>query len=387
MSQLSLANRSMPWGVSLLDRYILRELLLPFLFGVVAFSSIGVAIGVLFDLVRRVTEVGLPMGIAFQVFALRLPYFVGLAFPMSMLLSCLMVYGRLSGDSELIALRSCGVSVLRLIAPAILLGLLVTGITFAFNEAVVPACNREATLLLDRALNRKEPSFREKNILYQEFRDIRDSNGKKEKQLSRIFYAGQFDGQQMKGLTIVDFSQNGLNQIVAAEAAKWNNDEKIWDFRNGTVYVIAPDGSYRSIVRFENQQIQLPRVPLDLANSTKDPGEMNIAEIRNYLQLLAQSGDDKEFKRFTLRIDQKISLPFACLVFGLLGSALGNRPQRTSRAAGFGLSLIIIVGYYLCISIGEALYTVGFLSSVLGAWLPTFVVLVPGLWLLWKISR
>src|SRR5579883_1545631 len=289
---------------TVMDRYIASELIMPFLFGVGAFSSIGVAIGVLFDLVRRVTEAGLPISIAIQVFLLKLPYFIGLSFPMSMLLSCLTVYGRLSSDSELIALRSCGVSIYRLVMPAIVLGLIVTGITFAFNEAIVPAANRQAAQTLDIALNKKEPTFREQNILYQEFREFRQPNGDKEKALSRIFYAKQFDGRRMKGLTILDFSQSGLNQIIASESALWNADQETWDFFNGTIYVVAPDGSYRNIIRFAQQQIQLPRTPLDIAQTSLDPSEMNIAQIRESLALISQTGNDKEIRRLRLRIDQ-----------------------------------------------------------------------------------
>ena len=87
MSSLSTANppplRPFGWLTaifSVMDRYIASELIMPFLFGVGAFSSIGVAIGVLFDLVRRVTEAGLPVSIAAQVFLLKLPYFIGFRF-------------------------------------------------------------------------------------------------------------------------------------------------------------------------------------------------------------------------------------------------------------------------------------------------------------------
>ena len=96
---------------AVMDRYIASELLGPFLFGVGAFSSVGVAVGILFDLVRKIVETGLPIAIASQVFLLNLPAFIVLAFPMSTLLSALMTYSRLSSDSELIALRSSGVSI------------------------------------------------------------------------------------------------------------------------------------------------------------------------------------------------------------------------------------------------------------------------------------
>lgn len=378
-------NRLLPGTV--MDRYIIGELIMPFLFGVGAFSSIGVAIGVLFDLVRRVTEAGLPLTVALQVFALKLPYFVGLAFPMSMLLSCLMVYGRLSSDSELIALRSCGVSVYRLVVPALIMSLVVTGLTFAFNEAIVPAANLQASQILNQALKREKPAFRERDILYQDFQEETLSDGSKAQRLARIFYAREFDGQRMRGLTILDFSRDGLNQIVSSDSAIWNVEQKTWDFFKGTIYVVAPDGSYRNIVRFEQQQLQLPRTPLDIAQRKRDPDEMNIAEMQEYLKLLNRTGNEKEIRKIRLRIDQKMAFPFACLVFGLIGSTLGVRSQRKGRATGFGLSLVLIVSYYLFISICEAFYQFNILSSFMAGWLPTFVGLSAGIVLLARRNR
>lgn len=372
---------------TLMDRYITAELIMPFLFGVVAFTSIGVSIGVLLDLLRRVTESGLPLSVAVQIFLLKLPYFVGFAFPMSMLLSCLMVYGRLSGDSELIALRSCGVSVYRLVAPAIAAGLLVTFINFAFNEAIVPAANRQAADVLEQAVTKGQPSFTERNILYQEFRSVRQPNGRREEVLSRTFYAREFDGQKMKGLTILDFSKDGLNQIVASESAAWNPEQQAWDFFNGTIYLVAPDGSYRNIVRFEQQELKLPRTPLDIAKTSRDSDEMSIAEINDYLKLIEQGGNQREIRKMRLRMQQKLALPFACLAFGLVGATMGVRPQRTSRAAGFGLSLIIIVSYYLLIIVGQGLYQFGLFNAFFAGWLPTLVALGAGAFLLFRLNR
>jgi lipopolysaccharide export system permease protein len=374
-------------GISVMDRYIATEVVLPFLFGVAAFSSIGVSIGVLSDLLRKVTESGLPFSIVTQVLLLKMPYYIGLSFPMAMLLSTLITYGQLSGNSELIALRSCGVSPYRLIAPALAIGLIVTGITFAFNETIVPSANRQASQLLDRALSKRSLSFRERDIIHQEYRRERQPNGTKEERLSRIFYAREFDGQQMKGLTVLDFSQNGLSQIVASKTATWNPEQKTWDFFNGTIYLVAPDGSYRSIVKFEQQQIQLPRTPLDIAQTLRDPEEMNIAEAQKYLGLMRQTGNEKRIRRLELSIHQKASLPFACLVFGLVGSTLSVRSQRTSRASGFAISVLIIFSYYLLIVVGEALYRIDVLPAILAGWLPTLAGMISAFLLLLRINR
>ncbi len=364
----------------------MTELIPPFLFGVGAFSSTLVAIGSLFDLVRKITESGLPIEIAMKVLLLKLPLFVSYSLPMSTLLAAMITYSRFSSDSELIALRSCGVSVYRFVAPAVVLSLVVTGMTFLLNELVVPAANQQATTTMEKALNEEKPKFQENNIFYPEYGEITQPDGTKIRGLKRLFYANQFDGNRMKGLTILDWSQQNLNQIVTAESAIWNPAENTWDFFNGTIYIISPDASYRNIVRFENQQLKLPRAPIELAGKDRDSAEMNIAQIKDYQEVVRVSGDTKKLRRLDLRIQQKLAFPFICLVFGLIGSVLGTRPQRTGRATSFGISIVIIFSYYLLLFIADALGLSNVLSPVLAAWLPNIFGLTAGGLLLVKAA-
>ncbi len=374
---------------SVMDRYIASELLAPFLFGVGAFSSVGVAVGILFDLVRKIVETGLPIAIASQVFLLNLPAFIVLAFPMSTLLSALMTYSRFSSDSELIALRSSGVSIYRLVLPAVVLSFVVTGITFFFNEQLVPVANYQATQTLQSALKQNKPILQEQNIFYPEYKEVKQPDGQKTKILSRLFYADNFDGQQMQGLVIVDRSEEGINQILVSDSAAWNRLQNIWDFFNGTIYLVAPDSSYRNIVRFEHQQLQLPRTALDLASKGRDFGEMNIAQARERLELLRLSGDEKKIRKLKVRIQEKISLPFVCIVFGLVGAALGTNPQRAgkAKATSFGISIVVIFSYYLLSFISSALGVSGVVSPIMSAWLPTAFGLTAGGLLLVRAAR
>jgi lipopolysaccharide export system permease protein len=378
-------NSLLPFTI--MDRYLTNELVAPFLFGVGAFSSLGVTIDAVFDLVRRIVESGLPINIAIQVFLLKLPNFIVLAFPMSTLLATLMTYSRLSSESELIALRGCGVSVYRMVLTAVMLSLVVTGMTFVFNEQIAPAANYQATLTLEQALKSDKPTFKQENIFYPEYRDIPQPDGSKSRILTRLFYADQFDGKRMKGLTIIDRSTEGLNQIVVSESAQWNASHNVWDFYNGTVYLVAPDRSYRNILRFEHQQLQLPRTPLNLAEKSRDYGEMNITESLEQLAVERIGGDRQKIRKLQVRIQQKISLPFVCVVFGLVGAAMGSIPQRTGRGTSFAVSVIVIFTYYLIFFISGAMGQAGILSPFMGAWLPNFLFLGIGLFLLMRVAQ
>lgn len=375
-------------GLSVMDRYIAAELIQPFLFGVGAFSSVGLAVGTLFDLVRKITDSNLPIEIAVQVLLLQLPQFISYALPMSTLLAAIMAYGRLSGDSELIALRSCGVSVYRLVVPALVLSLVVTGMSFLFNEMVVPAANYQASTTLDKALNEEQPVYTESNIFYPEYGEIAQPDGEKNRQLRRLFYADLFDGQRMIGLTILDWSDQGLlKQIVTSESAVWNPTREVWDFFNGTIYAISPDATYRDITRFQTQQLNLPRAPLDLVDKSRNFDEMNIAQSLEYMEIVKIGGDEKRLLKVQVRLHQRIAFPFVCLVFGIVGAALGIRPQRAGRGTSFGISVIVIFAYYLIGFMTGALGQLAILSPFMAAWLPNFFGLGAGGFLVYRAAR
>jgi len=368
--------------LSVMDRYLCVELFLPFVFGMGLFTSLALSIGTLFDLVRRVTESGLPLMIAVKILFLKMPEFVVLAFPMSMLLASLMAYSRLSSDSELIALRSIGVSVYRLVIPALLFSLVVTGVAFIFNDRITPAASYEALATLERAVNQDQLPRQEQNIIYPEYGKVTLPDGNEQTILTRLFYAEEFNGKEMSGLTILDRTQAGVNQVLTAEQASWNIAENTWDFYNGTVYLIAPDGSYRNIVRFKHQQLALPRAPLDLASRERKDGEMTIAQSKKYLEVLKLSGDDKKVRKLEVRIQRKYALPFVCFVFGLIGAAIGVRPQNTNKATSFGICVGLIFFYYLLSFISESMGIWGVLDPFFAAWVPNFLGLFAGTLLL-----
>ncbi len=365
-------------STSVMDRYIATELAMPFLFGVGAFSAVGLAIGAVFDLVQKVADSGLALTTALQVLLLQIPEFVVLAFPMSTLLTTLVVYSRLSGDSEIIALRGCGVSIYRLVLPAIVLSVFVTGITFLFNESLVPSTNQKAAVVLDQALDQQKPTFQENNIFYREF-----SGG----QLSQVFYARRFDGRQLQNLMVLNFVSQELKQIVTAKSAIWNPGQERWAFLSGTIYSVASNGSYEGIVNFAHQSFPYSRVPLDLAKHNRQPEQMSIVQAQQYLQLLEQTGDQRQIRKLKLRIQEKYALPFICVVFGLAGASLGTRPQRTSTITGFGISVVIIFSYYLLSFVSSSLGDAGVFTPFVAAWLPAVLGLITGSVLLFRAAQ
>lgn len=374
-------------GFSVLDRYLASQLMLPFSFGVAAFSSIGVSIGALFELIRKITTANLSFEIAVQVFFLQMPLYIYYALPMSMLLSTLILYSRLSTDSELVALRSAGISAYRLIVPTLIMGLIVTGISFAFNEAIVPAANSRATTLLQEALNEGRVNI-VSNIVNSVYESVTLPDGTKTQMLTKLFYAKSSNGKEMDSVTILDFSEPGMQVFVAGQRAVWNNEKSFWDIFDGTSYSYSVDGTRREILKFQKAVVNFSRVPLDLASRKKNWEEMTIAELNDLRSLYDQSGNFKESQTTLLRIQQKTATPFVCLVFALVGATLGMRPNRRSgKGASFAISIVIIFGYYLLAFICDAMGNTAVLSPHVAAWLPTIVGLMLGGGLLVKAAQ
>ena len=373
--------------IPLLDRWLIVELISPLLFAVAAFTVVSLSVGVMFELVRKIVESGLPVLIAVQVLLQRLPSFLVISFPMATLMATLLAYSRLSANSELTALRSVGVTATRMILPALALALVMSSLTFVFNDVVVPRSNRSAEITLRRALGKSIATEKGDNIVYSRFGSVERPDGSSSKGLLQLFYANRFLDGTMTGVTVLDFSRVGFTQMLVAKSANWNEQEAKWEFLNGQILTLTPSGSTTS-ADFDRYLYPLSAAPIRIAKLPKDANNMTVAEALQAEQLLQNAGDVKEARRLQVRIQEKFTLPMACLVFGLIGASLGAKPNsRTSRSQGFGISVVLILVYYVLSFSFSSLGVKGTLSPLLAAWSPVLISLAGGGFLLRQASR
>jgi len=374
--------------VPLMDRWLLSELLGPLLFGIAAFTAVTLSVGVVFELVRKVAESGLSVAIATQVLFLKLPGFLVLSFPMATLMATLLAYSRLSGGSELTALRSIGVSTVRFVVPAILLAALMSGLTFMFNDFIVPPANRAGYVTLHKALGRSIDSEKGENIIYPRYGKVIGGPAEQKERLVHLFYARSYFNGAMVDVTLLDFSRPNSRQMLKAKQARYDEKSGNWEFLQGSVINISDDGGMNTTAEFDSYFYPLGEGPLDLAELPRDANNMTVAQAREGLRILEQAGDRKEVRKLKVRIQEKFSFPAICLVFGLIGASLGARPNgRTSRSQGFGISVLLIFLYYLLAFVFSSLGVKGTLSPVLSAWSPVFIGLIGGGCLLRQASR
>ena len=364
--------------MKLLDRSVVSELSGPFLFGVGAFTAILAATTVLFHLVTLMVQHGLPVALVGEVFALRLPETAFYTFPMSMLLASLLGFGRLSADGEITAFKAAGVSLYRMAAPAIALALFVALATVALNETLVPWASHRAKQLLYAATHEQQslPVARD-HLFYHE-----RANG----ELKRLFYARSFDGARMHDVVVQEFEANRLVRIVqAAEAAPTDAG---WRFERGVIYQIDEAGEYRYTVRFDSQRVALDPALLALSRETRTPLELTARELAGHIGRLEAAGQTgREVNELSVQLHQKLAVPFASVVFTLLGVPLGLRPQRASAGIGLGVSILVIFGYYVLMFFGLALGQTGAVPPIVGAWLPNLSAGALGVALLVRQAR
>ena len=379
-----------PWlrRIPLLDRWLTGELMGPLLFGIAAFTAVSLSVGVVFELVRRVAESGLPLVTAMLVLLLRLPGFLVLSFPMATLMATLLAYSRLSGSSELTALRSVGVSTRRMVVAALVLAVVMSGLTFVFNDLIVPRANLAATNTLERALGRAISSDKGDNVLYSRFGRIKLEDGESTRQLTHLFYARKYRRGEMQDVTLIDFSRLGQRQMLIAESGEWNDDKGLWEFRDGRILNIDERTGGTTSAQFDRYLYPLSRDPQEVAKLPTDASLMTVGQARRAERLLREANNTKEARRLRVRIQEKFAFPAICLVFGLIGSSLGVRPHsRTSRSQGFGISVLLIFGYYLMSFIFSSLGINGTLAPIPAAWLPVILGLGGGAWLLRRASQ
>jgi lipopolysaccharide export system permease protein len=382
----------LPWNsIPLIDRWLIAQILPPMLFAISAFTVISLSVGVMFDLIRKIVEFGLPLFLAIKVLFFSLPSFLVLSFPMAVLLSTLLAYGKLSANSELLALKSLGIKTSRIIAPAIAVSILMTGLTFYFNDNLVPASNKLAESTLRAGIGSSFSSEEGKdNIMFSRYGSRIESATNKPTKintfLTHIFYASWFENNIMQGVTVLDFSRQDIQQILKAKSAVFDKGNSSWIFSDGSI-VSVDQGGQTTNIQFEKYRYPFVEGPLDLARVPKDATEMSLKQALEAERIYKETGNLKEIRRIQVRIQEKFTLPFACLVFGLIGSSLGSKSNlRSSKSQGFGLSVILILVYYVMSFVFSSFGVKGLLSPIIATWLPVLISLGGGIYFLRKAS-
>jgi lipopolysaccharide export system permease protein len=375
--RLGHAAPPVPWRPTILDRYLIAELGGPSLFGLSAFTLIFVATQIL-AIGRLVSEEHAPLWAAVEYFLWDMPAYLLLVIPMAMLIGTLLAMQRLSTESEITAMKAGGISLSRIVAPLLIVGLVVSLVALAVQELFVPFANDKAAYVKQQAIEHGSPTSSNLQAV-----TPLPGGGK------QVTIAGGLDlaTQTLLNVTVIRYDAKQKPQdLIVADRARYV--APTWTFENSKTYDFAPDGTVvtqtapQMIVDIGERPNQIAKQSLQIT----DPEQLSRAEIKARLdsgQLAPQ-----QQRSFTATYARKLALPFAAFVFTLIAVPFGLRPVRGGGTGlGFGLAVAIVFVYYVISTIFLSIGSAATWLAGPAAWTPNLLFTVIGASLLRRASR
>jgi lipopolysaccharide export system permease protein len=360
------------------DRLVMIELIPPFLFATFAFLVLIIGAALLKPLLDFVIKYGVRADLFFELLLLSLPQWVVYTFPMAMLSGTLLAVGRLSGDSEVTALRAAGVSLYRITSPILFFALLLSLITFVINEQIAPYTNYRFDAIKQHIIQDKTGQIAQSKVSIEFYR---------QGYLSYLLLADKLEDQNLTDLNLLSFdpSTHEYTWHLQAQNARWSGNE--WSFYRGVVHSFLEEG----VVTTKFDEWEVPDFnlsPADIALKSKNPNELSVFDLRKIIGLQKQSGlDASVIRRFQVEYYFKFSIPFSPLFFVLIGVPLAIMPLRSSTSMGMGMSLLIVLFYFLLYTLSMQMGRGGIIAPPVAAWIPNGAVFLAGLALMRARNR
>jgi len=358
--------------------YILKETLPIFFIGLLTFTVI-----LLMDKILKLIELIVTRGVSFSKVLMLLlfisPSFLVFTIPMAFLLGTLLSFGRLSGDSEITAFKASGVSLYQLFLPISILSI----IAYLFTSFLVfyglPWGNRGfiATIYLI-AQSKADIEIKERV-----FNDVFDG---------LVVYVDKvpIQGKRIEGVLIYDERDKEKVNTIFAKEGFLNSDPKsrevVLRLLSGDIHRFEPKTKVYQKIKFDTYDLKLELGKTFAAMGKKlKEHEMSIDEIKEKIEKMKKKGEDTTGQEVELH--KRYAIPFACIVFGLIGVPLGIQPRRSARSYGFILGILILMTYYMSLTASEILAMRKTIPVFLAGWTPNLLFSGLGVYLLVKTAK
>jgi lipopolysaccharide export system permease protein len=357
----------------LLDRYLTREYLRFYFMILISFTVIFLVVD-FFDNLPRLLRRGAGWDQMAMYFAFRLPYLMILTSPVVVLLSGLFLMDSLSKHSESIAIRSAGISIVRMVQPLFYVGAIIALGILLMGEFVLPWAEAKRDYVYTVLIRNQK--IEDKKMLSHIHYQGTDDN---------LYYIGFFDGyrNQLKTIDITNFDPDTgeVHSKITSDRAVWRDNN--WVFENCYIRTFIngmPDSTkYHPYTVLDFVDV----TPQDFIKSSKSPMSMNFFELKEYISRLDKIGE--KFHKELTELYNKVSFPISNIVILLFCIPLASASVR-SRGRGliFGIGLLVCFLYLSVLRLGQSLGHSGVVSPLASAWVPHAVFLVLGLYFLIK---
>jgi len=360
--------------MKILQRYILKEMIAPTLLSLAVFTFV-LLIGNLVKLAEMVVARGVPFSYVGRMFLYMIPYLFSYTIPMAMLTGTLLVFGQLSYDNEITAMRSSGMSILKIAFPVIVVSLLVSLFSVHLNDKILPRSHWASRRVLSQLTVKNPTAYLEEGTFIKTFP-------------GHIIFIYDVDKYIINNVRIYQPQPGKPTRTIIAQSGTIiplpKKELMVLRLYNGTLDEPNPNepGKFYKL-NFRSYDLPLSLEGLTGGEIDKKPKDMTIDEIKKEIVKLDKK--DIDSTPLLVEIHKKISLSFSSFVFVLIGLPLAIVTKRSEKSIGFGLSLGITMCYWLGLVGGEAIARKALLVPSISMWLPNIVLGLVGLVLIAKV--
>jgi len=358
----------------IITRYTLKELGGPFLGALFVLTTI-LAAGNIIQTADMVMNKGVDVLQVARVFLYFLPYVLIFTIPISVLAAVLLGFGRLSGDNELTAIRSSGISLRKVILPVMICGFLISLANVPLNDRILPESEFAARKLLRRIGMKNPAALIEPGIFVKGFQDyVVFVHNKKGDILEDVRIYQPREGQATRTIT----ARTGLITPLPGEKGV---KLELFDGTADEISPESPDEFYK--ISFQNYQmvLNLEKVE-DVDNIQKKAREKSIKELQRDID---EMGSSVNVVPLRVELHKKIALSFSNLVFVLVGVPLAITTHRREKFVGFGMAIVLFLVYWGIMLGGVAIR--GTMPAWAGVWSANIILGVVGLALFYKLLK
>ncbi len=348
-----------------LDRYIAGRFIRMICMAVAAFTVLFVVVDA-FDNINRWMEKSPGWESFLRYYAFGLPYIIVLVMPVAVLLCSLFLVTSLARNNELTAMRSSGISIPRIFAPLLLVGLLISVFELVVGDFVVAEANYRQTMVKRVEIDRKDPI------------DYGMRHSFAHRSLSgAIMEIGFFDGRDetVTGAVLEWFDGNS-RVTRRLDLRRMVYTDSVWTGLQVEERLFGPDGEmeYR-----HHDTLAVPEItdtPMDLGSRVKSPQEMNLFELGRHIARVRASGGNP--RESLVEFYMTLFFPFSSLIMVLVGAPLATRNPRSGRSTSVATAILLAFIFFSLTRFGQTLGNKGALEPIVSAGISNAIFIVIG---------